>query len=403
MPLTCLRGLEWWWIRQQLGRDFLVFLSASVLFDFGEFVFFLLYNLYLLGNGFDEKFIGQVSAALTAGTFVGAIPAAAISNRAGLRKAVLIALLGTAAATAFRGLAVWPLALLASAFLNGLFLSFWAVSLPPAIAGLTNNRNRTLAFSLITSIGIGIGALAGLIGGHLPGLLKHLNPSLSSNGSTRVALLLGSACVALALIPAMWLRFPAVPRTDEVRKQYPYGPFIYGFLGALFVWTIGTAGFNPFFNLYFARRLHVAVADIGLIFSYGQIAQVLAIPLAPFILKRTGDVRGIAMMQLATAVALGLLAVVSNSRWGTLLYIAYMSFQYMSEPGLFSMLMSRVGGSQQSGAAALHFLTTSLAGIFAAAVAGSLLSRVGYEPVLAVCAGVILIAAMVFYSFVPRR
>jgi predicted MFS family arabinose efflux permease len=403
MPITCLRGLEWWWLCQQLGRDFLVFLSASVLFDFGEFVFFLLYNFYLLGAGFDERFIGQVTAALTAGTFVGAIPAAAISNRAGLRNTVLIALLGTAAATSFRALAVWPLALLAAAFLNGLFLSFWAVSLPPAVAGLTTDRNRTLGFSLITSVGIGIGAIAGLIGGRLPGLLKHLSPSLSSTGSSRVALLLGSGCVALAVIPVVWLRFPALPRAEKLQKQYPYGLFIYAFLAALFIWTLGTAGFNPFFNVYFSRHLHVTVAQIGLIFSYGQIAQVLAIPLAPFILKKTGDVRGIAMMQLATAVALGLLAVVSNSHWGALLYILYMSFQYMSEPGLFSMLMSRVGRSQQSGAAALNFLATSLAGIFAAALSGSMLSRVGYEPVLATCAGVILLAAMVFYFFVPKR
>jgi predicted MFS family arabinose efflux permease len=403
MPLTCLRGLQWWWIRQQIGRDFLVFLFASVLFDFGEFVFFLLYNFYLLGSGFDEKFIGQVSAVLTAGTFVGTIPAAAISNRLGLRGTVLIALAGTAAAAAFRTFAIWPFALLAAAFLNGLFFSFWAVSLPPAVAGLTNSRNRTLAFSLITSIGVGIGAVAGLIGGYLPGLLKHLHPSFSSIGSSRAALLLGSGCVALAIVPALWLRFPPLPRAEKIQKQYPSGPFIYAFLTALFVWTIGTSGFNPFFNVYFSRHLHITVAQIGLAFSYGQIAQVIAIPLAPFVLKRTGDLPGIAMMQLATAVALALLAVVSNSRWGILLYVAYMACQYMSEPGLFSMLMSRVDRSHQSGAAALNFLATSLAGIFAAALSGSMLSRFGYEPVLAACAGVISIAAALFYFLVPRR
>jgi predicted MFS family arabinose efflux permease len=374
-----------------------------VLFDFGEFVFFLLYNLHLLERGFDEKLIGQVSAALTAGTFVGAIPAAAVANRAGLRNTVLIALAGTATATSFRALAVWPFALLAAAFLNGLFLSFWAVSLPPAVAGLTNNRNRTLGFSLITSIGIGIGAIAGLIGGRLPGLLKQMSPSLSSTGSSRVALLLGSACVGLAVVPASWLRFPALPPAEKVQKQYPHGPFIYGFLAALFIWTLGTAGFNPFFNVYFSRHLHVTVAQIGMIFSYGQIAQVIAIPLAPLVLKKMGDVRGIVLMQSATAVALGLLAIVSDSLGGTLLYIIYMAFQYMSEPGLFSMLMSRVDRSRQSGAAALNFLTTSLAGMFAAALAGSMLSRVGYEPVLAACAGTILLAAMVFYFFVPKR
>jgi predicted MFS family arabinose efflux permease len=403
MPLTCLRGLEWWWVRQQIGRDFLVFLTASVLFDFGEFVFFLLYNLYLLGNGFDEKFIGQVSAALTAGTFAGTIPAAAISNRLGLRNTLFIALIGTAIATTFRALAVWPFALLASSFLNGFFFSFWVVSLLPAVAALTNSRNRTLGFSLITSIGIGIGAIAGLVGGRLPGLLKYLNPSFSSLGSSRAALLLGSGCVALGVVPAFLLRFPPIPRAEKIQKQYPHSPFIYAFLTALFVWTVGTTGFNPFFNVYFARHLHITVAQIGVAFSYGQIAQVLAIPLAPFVLKRTGDVPGIAVMQLATALTLALLASVSSSGWGMLLYAGYMAFQYMSEPGLFSMLMSRVDGSQQSGAAALNFLATSLAGIFAAAIAGSMLSRFGYEPVLVVCSGVTLVASAAFYFLVPRR
>jgi predicted MFS family arabinose efflux permease len=402
-PPLFIRGIEWWWIRQQLGSSFLIFLGVSVLFDFGEFVFFLLYNLYLLGAGFDEKFIGQISAAQTAGAFIGAIPAAAITHRAGLSNTVRLALLGTVAVNSFRALAVSPSALWAAAFLNGLFLSFWAVSLPPAVAGLTNNRNRTLGFSLITSIGIGIGAIAGLVGGRLPELLRHMHPSLSSIASSRAALLLGSAFAALAVIPTLWLRFPSAPPAEKVRKQYPRGRFIYSFLAALFVWTLGTAAFNPFFNVYFSRHLNVTVARIGLIFSYSQIAQVMMIPFAPFILKRTGDIRGIAMMQVATAIALALLAVVSDSFWGTLLYVAYMSFQYMSEPGLFSMLMSRVERSRQSGAAALNFLTTSLAGILAAAIAGSMFFRVGYEPVLVFCAGVILIAATIFYLFIPKR
>jgi predicted MFS family arabinose efflux permease len=173
-------------------------------------------------------------------------------------------------------------------------------------------------------------------------------------------------------------------------------------MATLFIWSIGTGGFNPFFNVYFSRYLHVTVAQIGLISCYAQITQVVAIPLAPLILKRVGEVRGIAGMQLATAVTLGLLALVSNSILATFLYVAYMTFQYMSEPGLLSMLMSRVDHSEQNGASALNFLVTSLAGIFAATAAGAMLSRLGYGPTFATCAAVIATAAIGFYVFVSE-
>jgi MFS family permease len=400
LPIACLQGAKWWWLRQRLSRNFKVFLLASVLFDFGEFIFFLLYNLYLMDRGYTEKFLGQVSAALTAGTFVAVLPAAAITRYIGLRKAVMIAILGTAAATTSRAIFPWPPALLCSAFLNGLFMSFWAVSLPPAVAGLTTERNRTIGFSLITSLGIGIGALAGFIGGGLPAFLMHVSPSLTSVGSKRIALVAGSAIAALAIVPATLLKFPAVHQAPTEKKIYPRTRFVYAFLVALFCWTIGTGGFNPFFNVYFSRHLHASTERIGSIFSYGQMAQVVVILLAPAVMRQLGELRGIAGMQLATAAMLGLLALVSNPFLAGVTYVAYMCFQYMSEPCLLSMLMSRVAPSEQSGASALNFFTTSLAGIFASLAAGALFPRLGYRPTLMICATVTIAAAGIFYGLV---
>ncbi|MGH9585229.1 MAG: nucleotidyltransferase family protein, partial [Bryobacteraceae bacterium] len=102
LPVSCAQGMRWWWLRQGLGSEFFKFLLSSVLFDFGEFIFFLLYNLYLLDRGFKEAFLGEVAAAVTAGTFVAVLPAAALTRRIGLRNAVLLAIAGTAAATTLR-------------------------------------------------------------------------------------------------------------------------------------------------------------------------------------------------------------------------------------------------------------------------------------------------------------
>jgi MFS family permease len=399
---TGLRGLEWFWIRWRPGPGFSTFLLVSVLFDFGEFVFFLLYNLYLIERKLDVKFIGQVASMLTAGSFAGVLPASAIVRRFGLRNAVMLAVVGTATAATLRSLAASPSALLGTAFMNGVFLSLWAVLLPPAVAGLTDERHRTLGFSLITSIGIGTGALAGLLGGRLPSTLLHLYPVLTSIRAKQSSLLAGSAVAALAIVPAALLPVSALPRTPREKRIYPNNSFVRAFLAALFIWTLGTAGFNPFFNVYFSKHLNATVQQVGLISTCSQLAQVAAILTAPAFLRKVGDVRGIVVAQFATALALGLLAFATNRLLGALLFAAYMSFQYMSEPCLFSMLMTRVDRAEQTGASALNFLTTSLAGILAAAIAGASMSRAGYSVTLAVCAGVIAVAAAVFGLLVRR-
>ena len=186
-------GARWYWIRNEFSGDFLRYLAASGLFSFGVSIFFLLYNLYLLNLGYREDLLGRVSGCMSLGTVLGALPAAFITRRAGLRKALLIAILGSAVATLSRTLGAQEAWLLATAFLNGLFLSLWAISFSPAVAGLTNERNRQSAFGLACSFGVCAGVLGGLAGGRLPGLLGSLLHLAGPVSANRAALMVASA------------------------------------------------------------------------------------------------------------------------------------------------------------------------------------------------------------------
>src|SRR5260370_37902477 len=53
------------------------------------FIFFFLYNLYLLDCGYTEKFIGQVTGANALGSIAGTIPAGLMAQRFGLRSTML--------------------------------------------------------------------------------------------------------------------------------------------------------------------------------------------------------------------------------------------------------------------------------------------------------------------------
>jgi len=398
---TLYAGARWYWGRTRLGGGFLRFQATSALFTLGVLVFLVIYNLYLLGLGYHEDFLGRIAGAMRLGSLLATIPAASLACRAGLRTTLLTAVLGSAVTALLRtwnGGQAW---LIAGAFCNGVFLALWAVSFCPAIAGLTTERNRRLGFSVACAAGIAFGIPGGLVAGRLPGAIGHLLHAPGPLEPLRWALVAASAAASLAALPALRLRFQSVPRSEA--KTYPRARVVAGFLVALGCWSAATGAFNPFFNAFFSGRLRMSLPRIGAIFSYSQVAQVLALLSASAILKKLGDIRGIAWCQLATGAALALLAFSSTGAGAAAVYIGYMSLQYMSEPGVFNLLMNRVAPGERGGASALYFLVTSLAGGLAAFAGGAAISRFGYPPVLIASGCAAMAAAFLFRMLVGER
>ncbi len=393
-PSALWHGTRWWWSTKELGREFWNFLAVSFLFDVGMFIFFVLYNLYLLDRGFRENFVGLVVSATAIGSVAGTIPAGLLARRLGLQKTLLLCLTLVSLVSALRSLLATEAALLALAFFGGASSTIWAVSISPAIANLTNEKNRPFAFSLVFSSGIGTGIIGGQMGGRLPGWLARIHPFLTSHGSKQAALLIACGIVALATWPASRLKFASVPVREK--RFFPRNQFVFRFLAAIAVWSLVTGAFSPFFNAYFSQYLRMPLERIGVVTSVSQVSQALAVLAAPFIFQKFGVVTGIVYTQIATAVALGCLAAVPGASAAAVVYAGYMALQWMSEPGMYSLLMSRVTPSEQTGASTLNFLVISLAQAIAAAAAGASFVRFGYPAVLSVTAGLALAAAFLF-------
>jgi len=388
-------GARWYWLRTELGGGFLRYMACSTLFGLGMSIFVLLYNLYLLGLGYHENTLGQVASLMSAGTVAGTVPAAAITRRFGLRNTLLLAVLGSAAAAFLRAFDAHRDWLFATALLHGAFLSLWAVSYSPAIAGLSESRNSQRAFSLSSAAGMSIGIFGGILGGQLPGLMAWIRPAAPMHPE-RAALLAAAIFSALGALPLLRLRFAPLARAET--RTYPRGRFVRAFLVSICCWNLAVGSFNPFFSAFFAQRWHMNAARIGFLYSGGQIFQVAAVLTAPWVLRRLGSVRGVVSMEALTGVALALLAISPGPAAAAGAYVGYASLQYMNEPGIFSMLMNRVRPVERSGASALCFLVTSLAGSVAALAAGAAASRFGYYAVLLVSALMAVVAAFLFRS-----
>ena len=397
IPSTLFEGLRWWGTKNRLNTQFWTFYGASFCFDLGMFIFFFLFNLYLLDGGMTEKFIGWVTSAMAVGSMLGTIPAGIAAQRWGLRKTLLTCFVMVSLTAALRVLFVSPVPQVALACFAGAALTTWAVCLPPAVAQLTTEQSRPLGFSLFFSFAIGEGVLGGLIGGNLPAWLSRLQPSATGSQLKQGALLIASAIVLLGLWPISRLRFGQNSLPEK--RVFPRTQFLRRFLPAIAVWSLVTGAFSPFFNVYAAQHLRLGVRDIGMLYSASQLSQVAAILLAPMIFRKFGLVTGIVYTQIATALALVCLARTTTASGAALVYVTFMAFQWMSEPGMFTLLMSKVMLAERSGASALNFLVISLANAVAAGAAGWSFARFGYPSVLAALAGLALAAALLFRIF----
>jgi predicted MFS family arabinose efflux permease len=388
---TLWRGARWWLGTKKLGKEFWTFLATAFFLDFGMSVYFFLFNFYLVDCGFTNKQLGRVTSAMALGSLAGTLPAGLLAQRFGLRRTLFLCFAMLSSAAALRALVTAEPIELGLSFLAGAALSIWAVSLSPALAQLTTKDNRPFGFSLVFSAGIGIAALGGIVGGGLPGWLSKTALAVQTAHTNRVALLLSCGVIALGMWPLSRLTFVSAPAREK--KSWVRNPFLFRFLPVIAIWSLVMNAFAPFFNVYFSQYIHMPIQKIGLVFAISQLSQVLAILFTPFIFRKFGLITGIIYMQIATAIALGALAGVRSTSTAAFAYVIYMAFQWMSEPGMYMLLMNKMAPSERSGASALNFLVMSLSQSFAAAAAGASFTRFGYPAVLSVTAVVALAAA----------
>jgi MFS family permease len=390
LPVALLQGLSWWLRSRGLSSGFFRYMGASSLFIIGMTAFFLLYNLHLLKLKFNEDFIGSVVSAATVGTIVGTLPAGFITSRFGLKPPLLIAFGVSPLIAVVRTLVNRPSTLIVCAFLDGFALSMNAVALAPTVAHLTSEKARPMAFSLVTSIGIGIGIIGAAAGGSLPRWVGGLKP----------ALLVASAVAALGALVVT--RLPLAMPPAKTRTMYPRDPAVFRFLAVLALWSLATGALNPFFNVYFSKHLKVPEGSLGLIFSGSQLTQVLAVLAAPLVLRRFGMPLGVMAMQMATGIALALLATGPPVAGAAVLFACYMAFQYMSEPGMFTFLMDHAQERERGGASALFMLILFGGQAIAAKVSGEAIVRFGYPAVMITAALLAIVAGLCFRLAMSR-
>src|SRR4051794_4966104 len=112
-------------------RNFLVYLAVVIFWSLGLMTFFLVYNFYLLDLGFDEVFIGKVSAAMTLGSLAITLPSGFLLNRYGINRVLQVCAFATGVSLVLRSSVHVPWLLVLFSFVNGAAIGAWMGSIPP--------------------------------------------------------------------------------------------------------------------------------------------------------------------------------------------------------------------------------------------------------------------------------
>ena len=405
------KGTPFWkspaaWLQEKkLSRGFWIFFTAAFFFDFGFAVYAFLFNLYLLDVHFNERAMGLIGGASTLGSVIGTLPAGLWARKVGIRPLMVVCFIASTVLCALRVVIVSESAQLVLAFLSGLSMCLWGVCFLPAIARLTTEENRASAFSLIFSVSIGTATVGGIVCGYLQQWLRMAGLMLQPVEVKRIILLSSCGIAAIGLAAVLRLEMPAPPREEQTvqperRRRWMPHPFLLRYLPAMALWTAVITAFTPFANVYLAKDLHVPMLRIGLIFSVAQVVQFFVGLLTPVLFRRLGIVVGIVATQIATAVTLGCLAATHNTQMAVGLYLSFSALQWMSAPGLYNLLMSRVPDDERSTAASGALFCNAVVASGATAGAGILFVRFGYPHVLMGIAAMAFVVAMLFWLLV---
>ncbi|HVG27102.1 MAG TPA: MFS transporter [Acidobacteriaceae bacterium] len=403
------KGPHAWLAEQRLQPEFWRFFAAAFFFDAGFAVYFFLFNLYLLDVGFDERTMGMVGGALTLGSVVGTLPAGALTRRFGVRRLLMVCFVAAPLVGAVRAVWMWRPAQIGCAFVAGVAMCLWGVCFLPAVARLTEDRNRASGFGLIFSASVGTSAVGGLVCGYLPHWLQRAGVAMSA-AEVKRGILLGSCGIALLGLVA--LRRLRVPEVEEVLEQRadnrwmvrwrPHGLAL-RLVPLIALWAAIQAAFTPFAMVHLTRDFRIPLTQVGLLFSVAQLLQLGTGLATPVLFRMLGLVRGIVVTQLATAMALGMMAVVHEGRAAVALYLCFAAAQWMSSPGMYNLLMSETPDAERGSVAAVAMFCNALVSAGATWIAGVMLMRVGYPVVMVSTALSALAVAMVFGVSVTGR
>ena len=387
------------------GRNARLYLIGLFLCGLGQSVFALLFNLYLRGIGLGDAGIGQILSKASLGAAVGALPVAFLFRRHPSR-AILVGAVGFTALTyVLQSTLVAPELLLFAAFLAGLVVTTFRLSIAPVVMREVEPERRPFLFSATYTVLF----LAAIVGSALGGLMPHAFRMITTQETLALRWSLYAACgmTLLGSLPFHRMRVEGPGRSDAAAspwdqfrelKDVDWGLQLKLVLPATLI-GLGAGLIIPFLNLYFRDRFGLSPAAIGALFAMLQGFMVVGNLFGPAVARKLGLVRGVVATQLASVPFMVMLALSSSFPVVVACFFLRGGIMNMNQPLTTHFAMEMVREREHALTNSLLSLSWYVAWSISADIGGALIQRRGYTEPLLLAAALYVVASILYALF----
>ncbi|MGH7682296.1 MAG: MFS transporter [Candidatus Eiseniibacteriota bacterium] len=385
------------------GRNPQLYLWGVFLFGVGQSVFSLLYNLYLRTLGLSDSAIGQILSKVSIGAAVAALPAAFFFRRWPARRLLVLAGALTAVGYVLQATLTAPELLLTVAFLTGMVLTIFRLSVAPVVMREVKPDVRPFLFSASYGVVFASAIVGSIVGGALPHVFRALTEI--DRLSLRWTLLVGCGLTFLSAVPFAAMKehaggeAPPTPR-QQLRDLIEIDWALHLKLilpGAMI--GLGAGLIIPFLNLYFRDRFGLVESQIGLLYAAMQGFMVLGNFFGPATSRRLGLVGGVVATQLCSVPFMIVLAFSGNFPLVVAAFFLRSGIMNMNQPLAAHFAMEVVRERDHAVTNSLLALSWFLAWSVSADIGGALIERKGYTGPLLIAAALYVGASILYWIF----
>lgn len=373
-------------------------------------IFRLLFNFYVLSQGYDEALLGNLVTASSLTALLAALPMGYLADRLGRKVSLVAGGIGVTAAILVMVVAPSIPVLISMNVLIGLSQSLSGVTMGPFLMENSGEKERTYLFSFSSGIQMGSVFVGNWLGGILPTWIAGWQgASATSTAAYAAALWVTIALQAISVLPLGLIRSL---RLSAARRS-AFAPIAYarehpGSIGRLItpmlITSIGAGLIMPFMNVFFREVHHQADPVIGAMFAWGSFAMGVGLLLAPPLADRMGKIQLVVITQglsIPFLVLLGFSPVFSISAFS---YYIRTGLMNMSGPVYQTFVMEHVEESARATIASLVSMASNFGWAISPTISGWLQVNYGFKPAFAGTIVLYVISIYLYwYYFWPRK
>jgi len=388
------------------SRNPRLYLAGMFLFGVGQSIFGLLFNLYLRDLGLTDATIGQILSKVALGAAIAALPAAFLFRRMPARTLLVAGAALASLGYVFQAAFVEPELLLLVAFLTGMVLTIFRLSIAPVVMKESATERRPFLFSASFGVFFLSAILGSAVGGALPHLVHVVAPG--SSQALRLSLFAAAAITLASAFPFLAMRTGeersgAAARPGALEQIKDLLEIDWGLHLKLIVPSamigLGAGLIIPFLNLYFKDRFGLTEGAIGILFSVMQGFMVAGNLFGPAVSRRLGLVLGVVATQLLSVPFMIVLAVSHLFPLVALCFFLRGGLMNMNQPLVSHFAMEVVPERDHAVTNSLLSLSWYLAWTVSAEMGGALIERKGYEEPLLIAAALYVGASVLYWIF----